>query len=791
MRRLDKILSARREPEGASFRLNDGWRARVYMLGDDLARVRLTRNGAGRLDRSWFVAAGGFAPVEGRARDDLTGFSPPPFRFHRRAGPGFFIEAGNLAARVQGAPFRISWRRRGDSRDFAADRAGGAYYFSEKTSALRHFMRRENGDRYYGLGDKTGPLNRAGRRFRLLQMDAMGYDAERSDPLYSHIPFFIVKRAGEDGACGFFYDNPAAAAVDFGAETDNYHEPYRYYECEDGDLDYYVFSGATIAETVRAYAALTGRPLLPPRWALGFSFSAMHHADAPRAQKVISDFAAESLRRKVPPAAIHIGSGWQADRRMRRHVFVWNRARYPKPREMLGGLRAAGIRAVGNIKPFVLRTHPARRECVRRGLLVRDENGRPVEEAFWGGRAAALDFSNPATAAWWRRKVAESLLKTGFDAAWNDNNEFEIWSEDAVCAGFGRPLPARLMRPVLGMLMTRASAEAARELRPHLRPFAISRASAPGVQRWAQTWSGDNRTEWKTLRWNLKAGLNMSLSGLAHFGHDAGGFAGPRPDADMLSRWLELGALLPRFAMNSWNDSGGATLPWQSPATLRAARRALRLRGRLGPYLYSLCHLAAREGEPIVRPTFYDFEADAAAFEECDEFMLGKFILAAPVVLPKAKARRLYLPRGNFARWRNFHSGEKHRAGRVVEVSSAPGVAPLFCPAGAMIPLARAGASAASEILFFPPERGRESEFVLYEDDGESEAWKRGDCAEIRLHSRATGRKAELSVALAGDRPPSFSALAVRIPADERREIKISAPPGVRVKIRAPAGFPL
>ena len=783
MRRIDKILSARREVDGASFSLDNGWRARVFILGEGLARVRLARNGAGRLDRSWSIAAGGFAPMEGRSRDDLTGFSPPPCRFRR--GDGFLIEGGQLAVHVRGAPFRILWRRRGAAREFAADRDSGAYYFSEKTSALRHCMRREDGEKFYGLGDKTGPLNRAGRRFRLLQMDAMGYDAELSDPLYSHIPFFIVKRAGAAGACGFFYDNPAAAAMDFGAEIDNYHGLYRHYECEDGDLDYYVLSGGTIAEVVRAFAGLTGRPALPPKWALGFSFSAMSHADAPRAEKVIGAFAKESVRRGVPLAAIHVGSGWQADRRMRRHVFVWNRTRYPHPRRMLAELRGAGIRSVANIKPFVLRTHPKWRECVRRGLFVRDGDGRPAEEEFWGGRAAALDFSNPATIEWWRRHVTEALLKTGFDAAWNDNNEFEIWGEDAVCAGFGRPLPARLMRPVLGMLMTRASVEAARKFRPQSRPFAVSRASAPGIQRWAQTWSGDNRTEWKTLRGNLKAGLNMSLSGLAHFGHDVGGFAGPRPDADMLSRWFELGALLPRFAMNSWNDDGVPTLPWESPSALGAARRAFRLRRRLGPYLYSLCHLAARRGEPIARPVFYDCEGDAATFEECDEMMIGKFILAAPVVSPRARTRRLYLPRAGFAKWHCFHSGQTHRAGRFVEVAATPGRAPLFCPPGAIVPLARERPPAGPEVLFVPPERGGESDFILYEDDGESEDWKRGDCAEIRFQSRAVGRKAGLSISLAGNRPPSFSILDIIIPADERREVQVSAPPGAfRVRVR-------
>ena len=122
--------------------------------------------------------------------------------------------------------------------------------------------------------------------------------------------------------------------------------------------------------------------------------------------------------------------------------------------------------------------------------------------------------------------------------------------------------------------MTRASFEETAAFVPHERPYSITRAGCPGVQRYAQTWSGDNTTSWETLRWNLRTGLQMGLSGMANVGHDVGGFAGPVPEPELLVRWAQAGALHPRFIMNSWKACGTVTCPWMHASALPAVRRA-------------------------------------------------------------------------------------------------------------------------------------------------------------------------------------------------------------------------
>lgn len=116
--------------------------------------------------------------------------------------------------------------------------------------------------------------------------------------------------------------------------------------------------------------------------------------------------------------------------------------------------------------------------------------------------------------------------------------------------------------------------------------------------------------------------------------HDVGGFAGPVPDAELLVRWTQAGLLHPRFIMDSWKPGGVFNSPWLHPAATPAIRDAIRLRYQLMPYLCSLMHAAADAGEPVIQPTFRPFDTDPRCFEDCDELMLGPFLLAAPSSTP-------------------------------------------------------------------------------------------------------------------------------------------------------------
>ncbi|MBB3999887.1 glycoside hydrolase family 31 protein [Aureimonas pseudogalii] len=706
---------------------------RVAILEDDIGRVTLKRPDGYRLDRGWQIAPGGLEPsFEGRARDDETGFAHPATQIEEGEGVVTLRSAG-LSAEVRLHPFGIDWRRAGEDTPFLRDRPTQAYLLSRKTGALTHAMARSKDDRHYGLGDKAGPLDRTGRRFAIDAVDPCGFDAELSDPLYKMLPFFIVD--GAAGAHGIFYDNLAKAVVDLGCTVDNYHNLFRFYAAEDGDLDYYVLAGPTVPAVTRRFSWLTGGQAFAPRWSLGFGMTTMTIADAPDADARISAFIEDCRRHRIRCDSFHFGSGYTSING-RRYAFNWNRDKFPDPAATMQRLKEAGMQPVTNLKPCLLDDHPRLHEVQAAGGLVMDgDTGTPAIAQFWDGLGFHLDFTSPGGRAWWANGLRTALLDYGVASIWNDNNEYEIWDEDAVCEGDGRPFPQSLARPAQALLMNKLAFETQRAHAPDKRPYVITRGGGAGISRYGQTWTGDNETAWKTLRYNLAQGLNMSLSGYYSTGHDVGGFHGPVPTPELFCRFVEFCALWPRMVMNSWKDDGTVNTPWMHPEVLDEVRGAIDLRHRLIPYLYTQMWQAAKDDTPPIRPLHWDFSEDDTARRIDDAFMLGPNLLVAPVLEEGAASRTLYLPR-HPGGWYDWHAGHHHEGGGFVTVAAPLGHLPVFARAGSIVPIDDGGetkirvfASAATNGLGY-----------LYVDDGETADWCRsGEVVTFRLRPEAGG----------------------------------------------------
>lgn len=733
----------------------------VTVLEPALIRVTLLREQGWRLDRTWSLAPSHLEPpFEGRARDDLSGFSCPAFALEPESDR-VVIKTEALTAVVRLAPFGIDWHLPGQPLPFAQDRPTQAYMISRRTGQLAHFMARDPAERHHGLGDKTGPYDRTGRRYRLDAVDPCGFDAETSDPLYKIIPFYLVDRDG--GPCyGIFYDNLATGEVDFGATIDNYHGLFRSYRAEDGDLDYYFIAGPSMREVVARYTALTGGAHFPPLWSLGFGITSMTIADAPDADARVTAFIAECRGHDIPCDSFHFGSGYSSIGG-RRYCFNWNHDKFPDPAATLRRLTEAGMRPVTNLKPCLLDDHPKLADAKAKGILVKDgETGQPAVAQFWDGLGYHLDFTNPRGIEWWRDGLKTTLLDLGVVTAWNDNNEFEIWDEDAICDGFGRPFPQAVARPVQAQLMSKLSSETQRAQRPGERPYAISRAGGPGIGRYAQTWSGDNSTDWKTLRGNLRQGLGMSLSGLFNIGHDVGGFHGPSPSPELLCRFVEFCALWPRFVMNSWKADGVVTLPWMYPDRLPQVQEAFALRYRLLPHIYAAMFHGAVAQLPPVRPIGMDFPHDKRAVREADSFMLGDGLLVAPVLDQGAVTRTAYLPQHPDG-WYDFHSRLWFAGGSEVTIDAPLGRIPLFALGGSMIATSekRDGVDPRRDLmrrlLVFARAEPGTSAAELYDDDGLTPDWNKGAGRRLvlKLQSSAPGR-AQLSASSSGAYVPPY-----------------------------------
>jgi alpha-glucosidase len=182
-------------------------------------------------------------------------------------------------------------------------------------------------------------------------------------------------------------------------------------------------------------------------------------------------------------------------------------------------------------------------------------------------------------------------------------------------------------------------------------------------------------------------GLGMGLSGMFNVGHDIGGFAGPMPDAELLTRWMQACALNPRCIMNSWKEDGSVNTPWLHAAATAHIRAAIELRLTLLPYLYSCLHDAVAHHRPVLRPTFLEFADDTRCWDDNDEFMVGSELLVAPVLDADGTTRRVYLPRSSDTPgWRCFHTGAWFDAGVEVEVDAPIERLPLFVRSNATLP---------------------------------------------------------------------------------------------------------
>ncbi len=609
-----------------------------------------------------------------------------------------------------------------------SDRAPLAYNFeNEFGSGLFHYVTREDKERIFGLGDKGGDIDKSGRAFRIETTDCMGYNAKESDPLYKHIPFYICENSA--GCYGIFYDTSDTSYFDFGKEINNYYAPFKYFKTEDNCLVYYVFFGTKLS-VLKQFAKLCGKQPLPPKWSFDYCASTMAYTDAPKSQEKMDGFIEQLKKYNLSCGGFYLSSGYTSIGKQR-FVFNWNKDKFPDIKKFVSDFSDKGITLIPNIKPAFLINHPLYKEIADKDLFVKNADGSPFVTEFWDGLGSYLDFTNPSAFDFWKNKVTEALLDYGITATWNDNNEFDIKDTEAVAAGFGKnAVQASRIRPVFTYLMNAASYKAQIEKRPDLRPFLSTRSGGIGVRRLAQTWSGDNRTDFSDLRYCHNIGLTMSMSGLFFYGHDLGGFCGEMPSRELLLRWLQHGIFEPRLTIHSWNSDGSATMPWSYPDIVHSVRELFAQRKQLLPYLYNCAYHCAEKEEPINAPAFLYFN-DEKLYSHTDAMMLGRDIYIAFAFDEGVNTVSAYLPKG--ADW--YLDDKLYAGGETEELVIQPeDKMPYFVKAGCVLPTDESeyGFENSEKLVFtvYPINKGNfESEF--FTDDGISFSYLNNECVHL------------------------------------------------------------
>ncbi len=765
LRPVDVRLVAHTPPQ-LVFASSNGLRFRLSVLDEHVVRLQGDR-GTMQDPRTWsIVGSAGDCPYEGRHRDDLSPFPCPPFEV-KIIGQRVKVHTREIGITVRLTDFGLSYFD-DKGKLFAADLPEVAYGFDEH-GPVSHYLRASRADSYYGLGEVSGALNKRARRIRLRASDALAYDAEHGGPLYKHIPFYITLT--ESGiAYGLFYDNLHPTVFDLGCEVDGYSDTFRYWEASGGDLDLYFIYGPDMARVVTTFTHITGLPVMPPRWSLGYLGSCMNYTEGLDAADRVMLFARQCAEYDIPCEAFHLSSGYTLGPGGKRYVFTWNAERFPDPRAFSDSLRGLGIRLVANVKPALLTTHPRYDEVAAQGLFLFEQPEQaPVTARFWGGPASFLDFTNPDTVAWWKSQIETSLLEYGIVGIWNDNNEYHVRHGETFCHYDGNPHPLEGVEPVETLLMLRASLEACREFAAEARPFNLTRSGGPGTQRYAGTWSGDNVSDWTTLRFNIPMGLGLSLSGVSNTGHDVGGFFGTQPEPELWLRWVQAGIFWPRFCIHSSHMDGSANEPWMYPDLLPQVRSLIRLRLALIPYLYSLMWLSSQQGEPVMRPLVYEFQHDPRCRNESFTYLLGPMLLIAPVLEPGMRQRPTYFPGEG---WFDWFTGEFIAGGQTVVLDAPLDRTLLFARAGAIVPVDEGGGRS---IYLFPHRGNGESAFTMYEDDGETMGYTRGKYATIPVHMRTSSTVVEVNLGPGeGSYRMPFDRVTLVLPPGESRTLAAS-----------------
>ena len=484
-------------------------------------------------------------------------------------------------------------------------------------------------------------------------------------------------------------------------------------------IDYVVIAGPTAAEVMGGYRQLLGVTPMLPLWAFGY----VHCRERFHSSDEILDTLDEFRRRELPLDVIvqdwqYWGThGWNAMR--------FDEAHYPDPKRLIDEVHRRNARFMLSVWARIDPSSELGQEFDRRGYFIADTD--------W------VDFFNPDAAAFYAAEQERRLRRLGVDAWWQDATEPE--NDDLVgrMTAAGRGEHVQLAYP---LEVTRAVSNSWQDAVPDTRALILTRSAFLGQQRYpAVTWSGDVGNDWATLRNQIPAGLNMAAAGHAYWTVDAGGFFRPGPgqyDApaygERFIRWFQYATFLPMQRVHGFETD---TEFWRFGEQVETVSKAyLELRYRLLPYIYSTAAEATRSGVPMMRPLVFDFAHDGRALEEAHSYMFGEALHVAPVLAPGVDTWPVYLPDAEGG-WLDVWTGEHRASGSLHDVPCPIDRLPLHARAGSILPLGpvrQSTVGATNERLALYVFPGCDGAFELYEDDGLSLGYQRGQSARIAFH---------------------------------------------------------
>ncbi len=615
------------------------------------------------------------------------------------SGEFLILKTSSAALEIQKSPLRFTFKNATGETLNEDEPAFGTVFQGENVTTYKKLQPKE---RFLGLGEKTGGLDRRGKTYTNWNSDAFGYTPD-SDPLYAAIPFYIGWHEGK--GYGILFDNSFRSTFDFGASNDRFAS----FGAESGAMNYFLIGGNTIPDILSNYGKLTGKMPMPPRWAMGYQQCRYSYYPAQRVLEV-----ARGLRRRqIPADVLYLDIHYMEQYK----VFTWDEVRFPDPEKLVAELKEMGFRLVVIVDPGVkaaegYHVFDSGQEA---DAFVKYPDGELYHGDVWPGRCVFPDFTDPKVRQWWGT-FYEGLMEAGIAGFWNDMNEPAVWGQHVpslVEFTFeGEGATHRQAHNVYGMQMARSTFEAVQRYAPKKRPFILTRAGFAGIQRYAALWTGDNVSYDDHMMLGVRIINSLGLSGVPFSGYDVGGFVG-NPSPELYARWMQVGTFAPFFRAHTMINTPSAE-PWSfGEETMEISRNFIRLRYKLMPYLYATFWEAAQNGMPIARSLALEFPDDSKIYDYENQFFFGKSLLVCPIK-PNSGIQKVYLPEGE---WYDFFTDQKYKGGQEVYVQDQKEVLPIFVRTGGIILASDIGNEVLQVHIYLGANK---STFTFFDDDGES-----------------------------------------------------------------------